>query len=119
MPILTSTLTTLISILHIYILILETILWTTPRGRRAFNLTPEFAEKTKALAQSQGVYNGFLAAGLLWGVVHPDPAFGTQLRVFFLCCVFIAGVFGAATANVRILFVQGLPAFVALLAHLL
>ena len=108
----------LVAAVHVYIVVLEMVLWTTPRGRAAFGLTPEFAESTKALAANQGLYNGFLAAGLVWGLVGPqDLRFGFQ--VFFLLCVVVAGVYGAATASRRILVVQALPAAVALVAVLL
>ncbi|KAK3349036.1 hypothetical protein B0T25DRAFT_457358 [Lasiosphaeria hispida] len=107
-----------IATLHIYILVLEMFLWTKPRGRKAFKLTADFAEKTKALAANQGLYNGFLAAGLFWGLLHPDPEFATQIRLFFLGCVFVAGVFGAATANSRILFIQAIPAAASVLGVL-
>ncbi|KRE54583.1 DUF1304 domain-containing protein [Phycicoccus sp. Soil748] len=103
----------LVAALHAYIVVLEMLLWTTPRGRAAFGLTPEFAESTRALAANQGLYNGFLAAGLLWGLVGPaDHRFA--FRVFFLACVVVAGVYGAATASHRILFVQALPGAVTL-----
>ncbi|MET9395152.1 DUF1304 domain-containing protein [Streptomyces sp. NPDC006624] len=104
--------------LHAYILVLEMFLWTTPRARSAFGTTPEFAESTRALAANQGLYNGFLAAGLLWGAVAPEPV-GFQVSVFFLVCVAVAGVYGAATASRRILFVQTLPALTALALVLL
>jgi putative membrane protein len=103
----------LIALLHLYILVLEMFLWTTPRGRKAFGLTPEFAEQTKVLAANQGLYNGFLAAGLCWGL-WLGPA-GHSVKVFFLLCVLVAGVYGAATANKRILFIQAVPAAVGLL----
>ncbi|MGW5613662.1 DUF1304 domain-containing protein [Streptomyces sp. NPDC003877] len=99
--------------LHVYILVLEMFLWTTPRGRAAFGTTPESAEATRALAANQGLYNGFLAAGLAWGAVAADPV-GFQVSVFFTVCVAVAGVYGAATANRKILFVQTVPALVAL-----
>ncbi|WP_306965340.1 DUF1304 domain-containing protein [Streptomyces afghaniensis] len=104
--------------LHAYILVLEMFLWTTPRARGAFGTTAEFAEATKALAANQGLYNGFLAAGLLWGAVAPDPV-GFQVSVFFLVCVAVAGVYGAATASRKILFVQTVPALIALVLVLL
>ena len=111
-------LTALVAAIHVYIVVLEMVLWTTPRGRAAFGLTPEFAESTKALAANQGLYNGFLAAGLLWGLVGPaEHRFA--FRVFFLVCVVVAGIYGAATASRRILFVQALPAALALVAVLL
>jgi putative membrane protein len=102
-----------IAVLHVYILVLEMFLWTTPRGRAAFGTTPELAEATKALAANQGLYNGFLAAGLFWGAVAANPV-GFGARVFFLVCVAIAGAYGAATASRKILFVQTIPALVAL-----
>lgn len=102
----------LVGLIHVYILVLEMFWWTTPKGRKAFGLTQEFADATKVLAANQGLYNGFLAAGLFWGLVRGDVP--TQL--FFLGCVFVAGLYGAATASRRILFVQSVPAAVAALA---
>jgi putative membrane protein len=102
----------LISLLHVYILVLEMFLWNTPRGRKAFGLTPEFAAATRTLAANQGLYNGFLAAGLFWGL--SQGAAGDGVKLFFLGCVLVAGLYGAATASRRILFVQALPAAVAL-----
>lgn len=102
--------TGLMAVLHVYILVLEMFLWTTPRGRKAFRLTADFAEKSKALAANQGLYNGFLAAGLAWGLVHPVAEFATQIRLFFLTCIVVAGVYGGLTANTRILYIQALPA---------
>ncbi|MBH9553381.1 DUF1304 domain-containing protein [Inhella gelatinilytica] len=99
----------LIALLHVYILVLEMFLWDKPQGRRAFGLTQEFAQQTKVLAANQGLYNGFLAAGLLWGLWLGASA-GLLVKVFFLGCVLVAGVFGAATANKRILFIQAIPA---------
>ena len=116
--ILANVLVGLVAALHAYFLVLEMFLWTTPRGRAAFDLTPEFAEQTKALGANQGLYNGFLAAGLVWGIVGPDHLrFGFQ--VFFLLCVVVAGLYGAATANRKILFVQAVPGALALAAVLL
>lgn len=106
----------LVALLHVYILILEMVLWTGPRGQKAFGLTPEFAQQTKALAANQGLYNGFLAAGLIWSLVHPVPEFAWQIALFFLACVAVAGIYGAATASRKILFIQTLPAVVAMLA---
>ena len=105
-----------VAVEHIYILILEMFLWTTPRGRKAFGLTEDFARATKALAANQGLYNGFLAAGLWWSLVRPAAPFATALQIFFLGCVLVAAVFGAATAKRSILFVQGGPAALALAA---
>lgn len=107
-----------IALLHVYILVLEMFLWTGARARAAFGTTAEFAASTKALAGNQGLYNGFLAAGLLWGAFAPDPV-GFQVTVFFLVCVAVAGLYGAATASRKILFVQTVPALVTLALVLL
>ncbi len=104
--------TGLVALLHLYFLVLEMFLWTKPYGRRVFGLTPELAQATKSLAANQGLYNGFLAAGLGWGLLAgPD---GHTIKVFFLSCVIIAGIFGAATANRKILWVQAVPGAAAL-----
>jgi putative membrane protein len=102
----------LVGALHVYILVLEMFLWTKAPGRRAFGTTREFAEQTKVLAANQGLYNGFLAAGLFWGLWL--GAAGGPVKVFFLLCVLVAGIYGAATANKRILFVQAVPAAIGL-----
>lgn len=107
----------LVALLHVYILVLEMFLWTTPRGQKAFGITAEFAEQSRVLAANQGLYNGFLAAGLFWGLYLGVEGHG--VKVFFLSCVFIAGIYGAATANKRILFVQSLPAAIGLALLLL
>ncbi len=107
----------LVAIEHIYILVLEMFLWTKPPGLRAFGLTPEFAQETAVLAANQGLYNGFLAAGLIWGLMLRDKGF--SVRVFFLACVVVAGVFGGITAKPSILFIQAVPAALALAATLL
>lgn len=107
----------IVALLHIYFLVLEMFLWDKPFGMRAFGNTKEKAEMTKVLAANQGLYNGFLAAGLIWGLTL-GPA-GTAIKVFFLSCVLIAGIFGAATASRKILYVQALPAAVGLLLLLL
>lgn len=107
----------LVAVEHIYILVLEMFLWTSPAGLRAFGLTPEFARQTATLAANQGLYNGFLAAGLIWGLLRQDEGFA--IRVFFLSCVIVAGIFGAVTAKPSILFVQAVPALLALTATLL
>jgi len=112
-----TALTALVAIEHVYILVLEMFLWTKPAGLRAFGLTPEFAEQTAVLAANQGLYNGFLAAGLIWALTKQEE--GTSLRVFFLACVIVAGVFGAITAKPSILYVQAVPALLALVATLL
>ncbi len=116
MALIATVLVAAVALLHIYIMLLEMVWWTGPRGRKAFGLTPEFAKSTKALAANQGLYNGFLAAGLVWGLVHPDPAMAWQIKLFFLACVAVAGLFGAATASRKILFIQTVPAVIAILA---
>jgi len=102
----------LVALLHAYFLVLEMFLWDTPFGRRTFKSTPEFAAASKVLAANQGLYNGFLAAGLVWGLALGEA--GLQVKVFFLACVIVAGVFGAATASRAILFVQAIPGILAL-----
>ena len=106
----------LVAVEHVYILVLEMFLWTKPRTLKVFGMTKEMAESSKTLAANQGLYNGFLAAGLLWGLLHPNTAFGFQIQVFFLLCVIVAAIYGGLTANKSILIVQGLPAFIALLS---
>jgi putative membrane protein len=103
----------LVALLHLYFLVLEMFFWKKPLGRRVFGLSRELADATASLAANQGLYNGFLAAGLLWGVGLGDAGF--SIRMFFLVCVIVAGVFGAATANRRILWVQALPGAIALI----
>lgn len=98
----------LVAALHVYFLVLEMFLWDKPAGRKAFGLKLEFAQATKVLAANQGLYNGFLAAGLVWGLWLGDA--GLHIKVFFLGCVVVAGVFGAAKASKKILFIQALPA---------
>lgn len=98
----------LVAALHVYILVLEMFLWRTPRGMRAFGTDQAFADGSASLAANQGLYNGFLAAGLVWGALATDPV-GFQVRLFFLGCVVVAGLYGAATVNRRIAFVQALP----------
>jgi len=107
----------LVALLHMFFLVLEMFFWRKPLGRRVFGLTPEFAQASAALAANQGLYNGFLAAGLLWGIVIGPAGYG--IKIFFLGCVIVAGVFGAMTANRRILWLQALPAAVALTLVLL
>ena len=107
----------LIALLHIYILILEMFLWDKPAGLRAFGLSPELARATKVLGANQGLYNGFLAAGLLWGLSL--GAAGKSIQIFFLLCVLVAGLYGAATASKRILFIQAVPAAIGLVLVLL
>jgi putative membrane protein len=107
-----NVLVALVALLHVYFMTLEMFLWDRPFGRRTFGLTPEFATASKTLAANQGLYNGFLAAGLVWGLWLGDA--GWAVKVFFLGCVVVAGVFGALTVSRKILFVQALPAAVAL-----
>nr|HET7860757.1 DUF1304 domain-containing protein [Caldimonas sp.] len=102
----------LVALLHVYFLVLEMFLWDKPMGLRTFGHTAEHAAASKVLAANQGLYNGFLAAGLVWGLAM--GAAGSAVKIFFLACVIVAGVYGAATASRKILFVQALPATIAL-----
>lgn len=102
----------IVALLHLYFMMLEMVFWTRPLGRKAFGLSAEFAEASKRLAANQGLYNGFLAAGLIWGISLGDAGFA--IKTFFLACVLVAGAFGAATVSRKILWVQALPAAVAL-----
>ena len=109
-----TVLVSLVALIHVYIVYLEMVLWDTPRGHRAFGLTPDFAKASKVLAANQGLYTGFLAAGLIWGLYLGQAGF--QVKTFFLVCVVIAGLYGAATASRRILYIQAIPAALALIA---
>lgn len=109
-----SILIIVVALLHLYFMYLEMIAWDQPLGRRTFGTTEEFAVASKALAANQGLYNGFLVAGLVWGLALGEAGFA--VKVFFLGCVIVAGLFGAATVSMRILFVQAVPAALALLA---
>ena len=102
----------LVALLHLYFLVLEMFFWDKPLGRRTFGLTPDFAAASKSLAATQGLYNGFLVAGLVWGIWL--GAAGGPVKIFFLGCVIVAGVFGALTASRKILWVQALPGAIAL-----
>jgi putative membrane protein len=113
-----SALVLLVALEHLWFLVLETFLWTKPPGLRTFRQSPEQARASAALAANQGLYNGFLSAGLVWGLVAP-PQLGFPVKVFFLSCIVVAGLFGAATVSRRILIVQALPAGAALAALLL
>jgi putative membrane protein len=113
---LASSLIWIVALLHVYFLYLEMFLWTKPKGRKTFRMTQEHANATAALAANQGLYNGFLAAGLIWSTVTADPDFARSLGYFFLSCVLVAAVYGAYSVNRRILMIQGLPAACALLA---
>ena len=103
----------LVAALHVYFLVLEMFLWATPYGQKTFGRTKEEQDQTKVLAGNQGLYNGFLAAGLVWGMVAGEP-FGVSLKIFFLACVIVAGIYGGATAAKKILYVQAIPAAIAL-----
>jgi putative membrane protein len=115
LPLISTILVGIVALEHIYILYLEMFAWTTPRVQRIFGTTPTFASDSKALAANQGLYNGFLAAGLIWGIVYPQPDVGIQIKLFFLVCVLIAALYGGLTAKRSILFVQGGPALIAFL----
>ncbi|MES2919795.1 MAG: DUF1304 domain-containing protein [Pseudomonadota bacterium] len=112
MTLLTDLLIAFVALQHVGFLVLEMFLWTKPAGRRVFGLKADFAEQSKALAANQGLYNGFLAAGLVWGLLL--GADGFPEKVFFLSCVIVAGVFGGATVSKRIVIVQAVPALIAL-----
>ena len=107
----------LVALLHAWFLVLEMFLWQRPSGMRTFRMTPERASATKVLAANQGLYNGFLDAGRIWGLWHAPNDHG--VRAFFLACVVVAGVFGAATVGRRVLYVQALPALVGFVLLLL
>jgi putative membrane protein len=117
MTIIANAVIIVVALLHIYFLILEMFLWDKPAGLKAFGQSKEKAEATKVLAANQGLYNGFLAAGLLLGVVLGDS--GIYFKLFFLSCVIVAGVYGALTASRKILFIQALPAFIGLILVIL
>jgi len=105
----------LVAALHGYFLVLEMFLWTKPLGLKTFRNSPEKAADSAVLAANQGLYNGFLAAGLVWGLIQSTPSFAFQIKVFFLLCVIVAGLYGAATVSRRILLVQAAPAALALI----
>jgi putative membrane protein len=109
-------LVSIVALEHIYIMILEMFMWTSPRALNAFGMTLELAEATVPMAANQGLYNGFLAAGLVWGLLHPNTIVGKQIQTFFVLCVVVAAIFGSITVQVSILLVQGLPALLALLS---
>jgi putative membrane protein len=118
MSILANIVVTIIALMHVWFLILEMLLWDKPTGRRAFGLTAEYAAQTKVLAANQGLYNGFLAAGLLWGLLLGGSE-GMHVKLFFLACVLVAGLFGGFTATRKVLWIQGLPAAIGLVLVLL
>jgi putative membrane protein len=109
MNIVVNIITGFVAILHIYFLVLEMFLWEKPAGRKSFRTTAEFAAQSKTLAANQGLYNGFLAAGLIWGLFAGDA-----VKIFFLSCVIVAGIFGAFTVSKRIFYIQALPALIGL-----
>lgn len=117
MSIVADVVVAVIALLHVYFLVLEMFLWDKPAGLRAFGQTLEQATASKVLAANQGLYNGFLAAGLFWGLSL--GAGGSSVKVFFLCCILVAGLYGAATASRKILFVQAIPAAIGLALVLL
>jgi putative membrane protein len=112
MNILINCFVVLVAVLHLYFLTLEMFLWTKPLGLKTFRNTIEKARDTSVLAANQGLYNGFLSAGLIWGLLQPEEIFAKQIKLFFLGCVFVAGVYGAYSVNKRIFFIQGLPALI-------
>jgi putative membrane protein len=113
MILIANSLVALVAALHLYFLVLEMFLWTKPLGLRTFRNSPEKASDSAVLAANQGLYNGFLAAGLFWGLVQKVPSFAFEIKLFFLLCVIVAGVYGAATVSRRILFIQAAPAAIA------
>ncbi|MCK8780629.1 DUF1304 domain-containing protein [Rhizobium sp. NTR19] len=119
MAILATFFVALTALLHLGFLVLEMFFWTKPFGRKTFRMSAEQAAATKVLAANQGLYNGFLAAGLVWSLLHPDPAIAYQLKLFFLVCVIVAAIYGAWSVKPRILLVQGGPAMIALVLTLL
>lgn len=114
MPVATCIVLGVIAFLHAYFFVLESLLWGRPRTNKTFGIDAATAQVSATLAKNQGVYNLFLAAGLAWAIAHPDPTMGRQIGLFFCACVIVAGIVGAVTANVRILFVQAVPALIGL-----
>lgn len=120
MQLLSTLLIILVAVLHAWFLILEMFLWQKPLGRKIFHLNVDFAKASAVLASNQGLYNGFLCAGLLWSVLANNPETALQLKIFFLSCVAIAGIYGACTLkNRRVFFIQALPAIIALVLVML
>src|ERR1700759_745003 len=115
MSVIANIVVALVAALHLYFLVLEMFLWTKPLGLKTFRNSPEKAAGSAVLAANQGLYNGFLAAGLIWGLLQPNPGFAFQIKIFFLLCVIVAGLYGAATVSRRILVVQAAPAALALI----
>ena len=113
-----AALVALVALIHVVILLMEMVLWDTPRVRAIFGVSPEFAANTRVMAANQGLYNGFLAAGLILALIRGIPGAGADLAYFILACVVVAGLYGAATASRRILYVQAVPGILALIAVL-
>ena len=108
----------LVAFLHIYFMILEIFFWTKPKGLKAFGLTKEFAQESKILASNQGLYNGFLAAGLIWSLI--DNNYSNAIAIFFLGCIIIAGIYGAySTKKIKLFYIQSIPALIAILFTIL
>ena len=118
MHIFANVMVALVAIQHLYILVLEMFLWQKPLGRKTFRMSPEQAKATAVLAANQGLYNGFLAAGLIWALFYPTDFTGRHLALFFLGCVVVAACYGGATVGRKILMIQGAPALIALIATL-
>ena len=112
MDVITNFLVLLIALQHLGFLYLEMFLWTKPLGRKIFGNTKEAAENTRVLAANQGLYNGFISAGLIWGLLHSDANFAHQITLFFLACIITAGIYGGITAKRSILYIQALPAMI-------
>ena len=112
MMILANILVALVVVLHVGFLVLEMFFWNHPVGRKTFKMTPEYAQESAKLAANQGLYNGFLAAGLIWGLISGE----TSIKIFFLVCVIVAGIFGGLTAKRSIIYMQALPGLLALIA---
>ena len=110
----TEILVAFVAVTHVYFMILEMFYWTKPKGLRIFGQTLEQARASATLAANQGLYNGFLAAGLFWGLMHAVPEFGRQIECFFLLCVSVAGMYGGLSVNRKIFYVQALPALLTL-----
>ena len=115
MIVIANLLVAIVAVLHLYFLVLEMFLWTKPLGLKTFSQSQQKADDSAVLAANQGLYNGFLAAGLIWGLLNPEPGFGFQIKVFFLVCVIAAGLYGGYSVSTRIILVQALPAALALL----
>lgn len=115
MHIISNILVGFVAVAHVGFLYLEMFLWNTPKGHKVFKLDPSFAEQSAALASNQGLYNGFLAAGLIWALIHANAATAFELKVFFLACVIVAGIYGWMTVSKTILYVQLIPAVLALI----